>query len=175
MTNETPKQTLGAAIDKVIDTVNDFDDATKLIIIRTVCSHLSIPIGAVDPSGNLSGSATGSLTSLQLPTSLPSTERVVDIRALKDEKSPASAREMACIVAYYLQAHAPSDERKTEITTSDIDRYFKQAGFPLPKKMNQLLVDAKAAGYFDSTDRGTYKLNAVGYNLVVHVLPRRQK
>jgi hypothetical protein len=79
---------------------------------------------------------------------------------------------MACVVAYYLQALAPSSERKTEITSTDLEKYFKQAGFPLPKKITQVLIDAKAAGYFDSTDRGTYKLNAVGYNLVVHTLPR---
>ena len=79
---------------------------------------------------------------------------------------------MACVVAYYLQAVAPITERKQEISTPDLEKYFKQAGYPLPKKLGQVLIDAKAAGYFDATDRGAYKLNAVGYNLVVHSLPR---
>jgi hypothetical protein len=38
--------------------------------------------------------------------------------------------------------------------------------------MQQVLPDAKAAGYFDSVDRGKYKLTRVGYNLVTHSLPK---
>jgi hypothetical protein len=37
--------------------------------------------------------------------------------------------------------------------------------------MAQVLIDAKASGYFESASRGEYKLNAVGYNLVAHNLP----
>jgi hypothetical protein len=80
---------------------------------------------------------------------------------------------MACLVAYYLQEHAPDSERKQAITTADIDKYFKQAGFKLPQRSQQLLPDAKAAGYFDSVGRGEYKMNAVGYNLIVHNLPAK--
>jgi len=80
---------------------------------------------------------------------------------------------MACLVAYYLQEHAPDAERKQAITTADIDKYFKQAGFKLPQRSPQLLPDTKSAGYFDSVGRGEYKLNAVGYNLVVHNLPAK--
>jgi hypothetical protein len=99
----------------------------------------------------------------------------IDIKTLKNEKSPSSAIEMACVVGYYLQEAAPTDERKPAILWADIDKYFRQAGYPLPKAKGQLLVDAKAAGYFDSFGRGEYKLNAVGYNLVAHSLPRTKK
>jgi hypothetical protein len=76
-------------------------------------------------------------------------------------------------MAYYLQHMAPSGERKASVSTADIEKYFAQAGFPLPKVPGQVLVDTKAAGYFDLIDRGTYKLNPVGHNLVVHGLPRK--
>lgn len=33
------------------------------------------------------------------------------------------------------------------------------------------LQNAKNAGYLNVLDRGNYKLNAVGYNLVAHKLP----
>jgi hypothetical protein len=68
---------------------------------------------------------------------------------------------------------APGSERKATVSTSDIEKYFPQAGFPLPKAPGQVLVDTKTAGYFDAVDRGTYKLNPVGHNLVVHGLPRK--
>ena len=78
---------------------------------------------------------------------------------------------MACLVGFYLQELAPEGERKETITTPDLEKYFKQAGFRLPADIGQILKDAKAAGYFDAPARGEYKLNAVGYNLVAHNMP----
>jgi hypothetical protein len=97
---------------------------------------------------------------------------VSDIRSFKDQKAPGSTVEMACVVAYYLESLAPPGERKTEVGASDLERYFKQGGYPLPKRMDQVLIDARAAGYFDSPARGKYKLNPVGHNLVVQKLPK---
>jgi hypothetical protein len=94
------------------------------------------------------------------------------IRDLKEEKQPESANQMAALVAYYLSEIAPDSERKTSINASDLERYFKQAGFKLPKAIPQALPNAAAAGYFDPTGSGLYQLNPVGYNLVVHGLPR---
>jgi hypothetical protein len=98
--------------------------------------------------------------------------RQPSIRDLKDQKKPASSNQMAALVAYYLSEIAPEGERKDAINASDLERYFKQAGFKLPKAIPQALPNAAAAGYFEATDRGLYRLNPVGYNLVVHGLPR---
>jgi hypothetical protein len=81
---------------------------------------------------------------------------------------------MACLVAYYLQELAPDEEQKQTVSTQDIEKYFKQAGFKLPKALEQILRDAKSSGYFESAGRGEYKLNAVGYNLVAHSLPKNK-
>jgi len=94
------------------------------------------------------------------------------IKNLTEEKAPRSASEMAAIVAYYLENLAPAKERKDRITTKDINTYFKIANFPLPKKTQFTLPNAKGAGYLDAVGNGAYKLNAVGHNLVVHNLPR---
>jgi hypothetical protein len=104
-----------------------------------------------------------------------SSTRHVDIRALKEQKQPRTAIDMAALVAYYLSESATGSERKTAIGREDLEKYFKQAGFKLPKQPRQTLIDAKAAGYFDSADRGQYRLNAVGYNLVAHGLPSTKK
>jgi hypothetical protein len=96
---------------------------------------------------------------------------VNDIRSLKEQKRPRSANEMSALVAYYLAELAPPDVRKSEIGTEDITTYFKQAGYPLPSVLRNTLVNAKAAGYFDSASHGLYKLNPVGHNLVAHSLP----
>jgi hypothetical protein len=76
---------------------------------------------------------------------------------------------MAAIVAYYLSEITGT---KDAIGTADIEKYFKQAAFKLPKKIQQTLPNAAAAGYFEAEGNGVYRLNPVGYNLVVHGLPR---
>lgn len=96
----------------------------------------------------------------------------VHIEDLKKEKNPRSANEMAALVAYYLANEAPAKERKDKITTDDIETYFKIAKYPLPRKTQFTLSNAKAAGYLDAVGAGEYTLNPVGYNLVVHGLPR---
>jgi hypothetical protein len=102
---------------------------------------------------------------------LPGVQRGADIRSLTKEKSPGSANEMAALVAYYLSEIAPEGTRKQAINTEDIKAYFKQAPFKLPSRPAQTLLNAKNAGYFESLGGGQYKLNPVGYNLVVHSLP----
>jgi hypothetical protein len=98
----------------------------------------------------------------------------LSVRDLKEEKQPESSNQMAAIVAYYLSEIAPEAERKSAINAADLEKYFKQAGFKLPQKISYTLPNAAAAGYFDATGNGLYQLNPVGYNLVVHGLPRGQ-
>jgi hypothetical protein len=79
---------------------------------------------------------------------------------------------MAALVAYYVAELAPERERADTIDVGDIKRYFKMAGFPLPHVLRNVLNNAAAAGYFDNVARGEYRLNPVGYNLVVHGMPK---
>lgn len=108
-----------------------------------------------------------------IPPQTPGTGLIHDIRTLKETKIPKSANEMAALVAYYVSELAPEGDRKNEITKSDIERYFKTAGFNLPADAFFTLVNAKNAGYLDSAGRGQYKLNPVGYNLVAHRMGNR--
>ena len=104
----------------------------------------------------------------------PAPEAIHDIRTLKEAKEPKSAIEMAALVAYYVSELAPDGDRKNEITKSDLERYFKSAGFNLPADGGFTLVNAKNAGYLDSAGTGQYKLNPVGYNLVAHRMGSRE-
>jgi hypothetical protein len=98
--------------------------------------------------------------------------KATDIRTFAAEKRPRNAIEQTAVVAYYLSELASGSDRKTEIGTSDVTKYFKQANLPLPRRPRQALFDARNAGYFDSgSGRGTYRLNPVGHNLVAHGLP----
>ena len=102
----------------------------------------------------------------------PTASRRQSIRDLKEEKRPQSANQMAALVAYYL---SEIEGAADSITATDLQKFFKQAGFKLPKSIPQALPNAAAAGYFDAIGDGRYRLNPVGYNLVVHGLPREEK
>jgi hypothetical protein len=168
------KKTLGTAIDEIVAALDGLEQSTRVTAIRAACEHLGITAPISEEPAPASGSAETVLPVVPAgkpPAPPPST--VIDIRTFKEQKRPTNAIEMACVVAYYLDSLAPPAEQIKEVVTSDIEKYFKQAGYRLPKRMPQLLVNARASGYFDSAGHAKYKLNPVGYNLVVHSLPRK--
>lgn len=180
MMGEKKSKSLGQAIDEIVNALGGINANDQVVAIRAACEHLSLQSFFFDQSSQQNIGTHSQHTKPQHPQ----TEQFAhtqqqsianDIRSLTDQKNPSSAREMACVVAYYLQNLAPESERKDVISSDDITKYFKQANYPLPSAISQLLKDAKGAGYFDSSERGAYKLNPVGYNLVAHGLPRDQK
>lgn len=96
----------------------------------------------------------------------------VHIKDLVRDKKPRSAIEMATLVAFYLSQKAPQNERKQTVNNKDIETYFKIAEFKLPSQPKFTLPNTKGAGYLDAVGDGEYKLNPVGYNLVVHSMPK---
>jgi hypothetical protein len=170
MTEE--KMTIGQAIDQIEKALASFEAPDRQTILNAVCSHLKIALtpGPASPApANAQGGAVNPPAPLAAKRESPSG---IDIKTLKNQKQPSSAQQMACIVAYYLAELAPEKERKATVTVADLEKYFKQAGYPL-RKMEQLLIDGKRSGYFDSETRGEYSLNRVGHNLVAHQMPRK--
>ncbi|MGN6329152.1 MAG: hypothetical protein ACTHL5_09450 [Rhodanobacter sp.] len=164
------KLTLGKAIDLLLGALEPLDESSRETAIIAACRQLSIGVALGVPTAQKDPTHGGNENSLAPPANPTVTQRV-DIRSLKEQKSPNSAKQMACVVAYYLRELADAEERKDTVSTADLEKYFKQAGFKLQSRMAQVLVDAKGAGYFESVGRGEYKLNAVGHNLVAHNLP----
>ena len=153
------------AMGLILAALEGMDGEAVQRVFDYVFSRLSLPTRSQLRSAQAI-QVTGQVTSEQRTPRKPS------IRDLKDEKQPESSNQMAALVAYYLSELAEPQEQKQAITSGDVEKYFKQAGFKLPKSLPQTLPNAAAAGYFDGTGNGQYRLNAVGYNLVVHGLPR---
>lgn len=164
------EKSLGQSIDEVIRAIKNLDEATRIIVLKAVIEHLEIPFSkpVINTEPIISNPNLDPTNVMQEKGNL-----LLDIKTLKENKKPSNSIEMACIVAFYVSNNAPLEERRDYITNKDIEKFFKQANYPLPKSPNQVPVDAKAAGYFDSTVRGQYKLNPVGYNLVAHKLPKK--
>ena len=168
--HEGQKKTLGQAIDAIVDALASLDETARATAISAACDHLAIPRPLA--VGSTRQDVTVPMEDARAVGTSAAPAAASDIRSLKDQKRPKTAKEMACVVAYYLESVALPAERKKDVSSDDMQKYFKQAGFPLPKRPQQLLVDARASGYFDSPGHGKYRLNPVGHNLVAHTLPR---
>lgn len=162
------------AIRQVLAAMQPLGDTARKSVLDYVVKRLQIelstaPAGAHDLAITPPAGSAGAIEGAEGSGS------PVHIETLKDEKSPRSANEMAALVAYYLLHVAPESDRKSTITTQDIETYFKIAKFPLPRTPRVTLQNARNAGYFDSVGDGEYRLNPVGYNLVAHSMPRGAK
>ena len=170
------KPTVGQAIDQVTAALVHFEAHEQSTILATVCSLLKIssPQGAQSPIAQSTPGLPRSATP-QMSVLAHGSMSGMDIKSLRIAKEPSSAREMACLVAYYLAELAPPDDRKQTINSSDIEKYFKQAGYKLPSALEQVLPDSKKSGYFETESRGEYKLTRVGHNQVVHNMGNKDK
>jgi len=163
-----------SAIQSILGALESLDKESQERAVDYVLQRLGIG----DRKGIGSSQAGPEEGSISRPKLVPLegvTSNVVDIRSLKNEKSPKTAIEMAILVAYYLTEYAPIEERKSSINTQDLIKYFKQANFRLPKYLKDTLPDAKTSGYVETVSKGEYRLTPVGYNLAVHGLPRDKK
>jgi hypothetical protein len=158
------------AIRTVSSALQPLDDLGKQRVIDYVLKRFGLMASQLKPPIQ-APSIPKSAQDFLAETSL---SKITHILQLKELKKPKTAIEMAALVAYFLSdlAPEPENERKSTVTTKDMETYFKIANYRLPTALQQLLGNAKNAGYFDLVRTGEYKLNAVGYNLVVHNLPR---
>lgn len=157
------------AIKSIITVLEPLDYETKKFVLETVFRKLNISDYNISKPSNVQPHY------VEQVSKDVKIEKNIHIRDLKNEKKPTSANEMAAIVAYYLGNCVPESEKKEFITTKDLETYFKIAEYKLPSQIRFTLNNAKKSGYFDITKEGEYKLNAIGYNLVVHSLPKENK
>lgn len=104
------------------------------------------------------------------PTEPPHRTRQVDARSFFAEKAPSTQSEAIAVAAFYLSELAPGEMRVGTIDKERARDIFRQAKFPLPKRIDQVLVNTQKAGYLNRVSAGEYTLSPVGYNLVEHTL-----
>lgn len=161
------------AVRLVVQALEPFDSEDRDRIIRWACEKLAmksppsslaptrqetqaarIPDGTTPPSPGASGSADS-----------------VDIRTFIQEKAPKSDNHLAAVVAYYYHFEVPAEERRDFICKEDLVDACRKAERKRPARPAQVLVNSYHAGLLDKTERGQYRLNSVGENLVAMVLP----
>lgn len=95
-----------------------------------------------------------------------------DIRTFLQEKRPGSDVQLATAVAYYFTFEAPPAARKNQITAAELQDSARKAGRAVLTNPTQTLHNATRLGYLDKgTERGTFRVNTVGENLVAMAMP----
>ena len=159
------------AITVLISVLRPLEPQARIHVLDFVFKRLGISL----PSAETAAPAAPS--GLAMPAASPavppsSSASVVDIRTFASEKNPLKVNEKVALVAYYVAHLAPPAERRDYLVADDIKRYFLQADFELPTSPPGItLAHAKNAGYLNALERGQFRLNAVGHNLVAHKLP----
>jgi hypothetical protein len=160
------------AISTLIAALKPLNSESRVYVLEFVLKKLGISLGAQRaPPAHVPPAAQAPATP---PPATPhrSPSGVRDIRGFAAEKNPKTVNERVAVVAYYIAHLAPEGERREYVVSDDIKTYFIQAGFELPVAQRAMtLINAKNAGYLNASERGQYKLNSVGHNLVAHKLP----
>ncbi len=156
------------AVRKVVEALQPFDADTQKRIVRWSLEKLNLEpfvtmVAQQKPHSERPATLPPTGTS-QLPT---------DVRSFIGSKQPKSDTQMAATVAYYYRFVAPESARKEEITADDLQDACRKAGANRMKNPGQALRNAiHVAGTMDNgSQRGTYRINAVGENLVAMTLP----
>lgn len=163
------------AVRSIVDTLSKFDENDRNRILRWVCEKMGTTL-AIQPSpGQVPPTASPS-ASIETPSALnpsPSfNSSSTDIRSFVDSKNPSSDMQFAAVVAYYYAFEAPEAERKLSIGSEDLQDACRKTGRRRLARPGQTLVNAAYNGLLDKAeDKGTYKINTVGENLVAVTLP----
>ncbi len=159
------------AISAVMDALSPLDAEAREHVLEFVVKRLGILL-AKAPAAPTHQAAPG-FTPLPPHPAPPAGD--MDIRTFAGLKTPKTLNEKVAVMAFFLAHVAPPGERRDFITSEDIKPYFIQADFELPTgPANMTLTNAKNAGYLNALERGQYRLNPVGHNLVAHKLPKKE-
>lgn len=159
----------------------DFDTAKSVVdklaslsrdrqerILRWVSESLGMVLSGAPPAGTAFPTQPIS-TAPASGTVASGTAR--DIKSFIAGKSPKSDNQFASAVAYYYRFDAPPAVRRDAIDGDLLQEAARQAGWHRFKRPSDTLNNALKAGYLDSAERGTFKLNNVGENLVAMAMP----
>jgi hypothetical protein len=154
------------AVRKVIEALTPFNKDDQERIVRWAREKLGL-----SPSFESTSTHTQPTASRQTGSSVSSGGSPITLRDFVEQKQPKADVHFVAVVAYYYQFEAREPERKTSITATDLQeacRLAKRNRFQNPIVP---LLNAFKVGYLDKVERGSYRLNSVGENLVAMALP----
>lgn len=154
------------AVRKVIEALTPFNKDDQERIVRWAREKLGL-----SPSYESTAIHPQSSGPRQSGFPAPSGTSSVTLRDFVEQKQPKADVHFVAVVAYYYQFEAGDAERKTSITAKDLQDACRLAKRNRFKDPGVALQNAFKVGYVDKAERGSYRLNSVGENLVAMALP----
>lgn len=162
------------AVRTIVSTLEKFERQEQERILRWSMEKLGISIApatqveksAAQPIPTKIGEAEHHVTHHHTPH-----HKAQDIKSFVTNKNPSSDNQFAATIAYYYQFEAPEEEKKESVTAEDVQEACRKVGRTRLGDPGKTLRNAHGMGYLDKADRGTYRINTVGENLVAVTLP----
>ena len=161
------------AIRTIVTTLEGFERADQERILRWSTEKLGIsitpqaqthaPQQQAAPASQVEQQSTPHAPAIQFGSK--------DIKSFVTEKSPSSDNQFAATIAYFYLFEAAEEEQKESITSADLQDACRKVGRSRLGDPGKTLRNAHNMGYLDKADRGSYKINTVGENLVAVTLP----
>lgn len=155
------------AIRTVVETLDPFSADQQQRLLRWAQEKLGL---AQPTPGNPPAHPATPTLQPHAPLS-PAHGTTTDIRSFMAAKSPKSDNQFAAAVAYFYKFEAPEAQRKDTINKDDLVEACRMVQRRRPNHPAQVLVNTLAQGLLDKSERGQYRINSVGENLVAMVLP----
>lgn len=146
------------------------DQAEQERIMRWVNESLGLKTIAPLPAPSATPSPAAAVSpAVPPPAHAPTT--IKDIRTFVADKAPKTDIHLATTIAYFYSFVAPKDQRKESVTPKDLDDACRLARGCSLKRALITLNNAVRLGLLNRADRGHFKINSVGENLVAMTLP----
>ncbi len=149
------------AVRIIVETLQPFGKEEQERIIRWAREKVGLVADLVSPTTPIKGASSESQATAK------------DIKEFLAQKDPKSDNHFAAAVAYFHRFVAPENQRKESITKEDLLVACRLADRHRLARPEQNLVNAYHAGLLDKAERGAYRINSVGENLVAMTLPDR--
>lgn len=124
---------------------------------------LSAPIASSSP-----------IQPIYVPSEVDRESRATDIETFVKAKNPTSDVQFVATIAYYYRFEAPETERKETIISADLQEACRKVNRKRLNDPTTTLSNAYKLGLLDKgSERGSYRINSVGENLVAMTLPQQ--
>ena len=160
-------------------TANDFETAKAIADLLTnldaerqarILRWVSESLGMKAPSESAAASSITPHENKQ-SSSIQTAGSAANIKSFVAAKDPKSDNQFAATVGYFYRFEASQNERRESITAEILQEATRLAGRSRLGDPGKTLRNAKDMGYLDVADRGEYRINSVGENLVAMTLP----
>ena len=157
----------------VADILKSVNVDDRKLVVRWVMEKLGDPVSKVSLTTNAPPQSAQKDIALSIIPAQGALSRapVNNIKAFLNSKKPKNDVQLAATVAYYYAFEVPADKKKHSIGKSELMEAVRKYGRKRPNNPQQVLLNAKNLGYLDSSERGQFKINSVGENLVAMTLP----